>query len=175
MAAKKKEAVYSVSMFEAEGELNELLTAIEVAEDDSDGGMENALQEALDTATTKRDAVAYKMKMLLADAERDRALSRELAERARQKESAYDRIRAMVLLAMKASGRTELKGEVFRFVKARNPDKVEVTEPELLPLDCVRIVRSPDKKAIADLIESEGHCPGADLLVGDERVDLKLA
>jgi hypothetical protein len=174
--AKPKERAATLSMFEVEGELALILNALDEGEDTQDNPeMDAALGELLEGAAQKRDAVGFKLKQLKADEERDRALANELLVRARQKAAAHDRIKNMVLRVMQAQGRSDLKGDVYRFVKARNPDHVEVLNPELLPLGCTKVVVTPDKRAIADLIESEGHCPGADLVAGDERVDLKMA
>ncbi len=180
MGASKKnlKVLPAVPMFEAEGLLDEcieLLTSGEASEGELEGLSEN-LFKLMDQAKDKRDAVAYKYIEFCKLAEKQLDYAKMFNERAKVAANKAERLREMVLRIMRANGRETLEGEAFRFKLATNPSTVEVEDVDELPEQYVRTktVVEADKVAIKAALAKGEEVPGAELVEGKQRVDVKL-
>jgi formate dehydrogenase maturation protein FdhE len=58
---------------------------------------------------------------------------------------------------------------------SRGRDSVEVTDIDALADEYIRIERIPDKKALLDILRSDGEIPGARLKMGGDTMTVRVA
>lgn len=173
-----KPAEKKATMFELEMQLEQALDAIGEAGDEADADTADMLWRAIDDAADKRDAVAMKISNIDRDAAKFRDYARMFTDRARIYENRAKRIRQMVLELMGVSNRTAMDGEAFQLRRRMNPDHVEITDLEAL---CrkghgfveEKVTYTPNKNLIKDAIEAGATVPGAELVHGDWRLEIK--
>lgn len=100
--------------------------------------------------------------------------AQELKERSARIDRRIEAFRALAFKIMNygAIKKAELP-EATLSVRAGQP-KVIVTEEEVLPDDCIRIKREPDKTAIKDKLTRGDHVPGAVLSNSEPSLSIRI-
>lgn len=171
----------SMSMFELEANLEGLMARIELfsgpdaTEEEAEllKAAEQELGDVLSESAAKRDAVAYYIRHETLEADGLAAIAKEFSDRAKVHMNRASRTREMVLKIMQATGRGELSGDAFRFKLARNPSSVEIVDEAAIPELYTHTQRVVEKAAISKALKSGVEVPGATLVEGKERVDIK--
>jgi hypothetical protein len=94
-------------------------------------------------------------------AEAAKAREADLATRRARFEANAERARETVKQMLDALGVNRLQSEDFTVSLKLGPPKVIVTDPDALPAEFVRTVRSPDKTAIKAALDAGRGVPGA--------------
>ena len=161
--------------FELDAQLEDLFDRIMDTEDPAAAEqLSEELARALHATEEKRDAIAFRLREYTATADRLREVSNSFRERAQVYENRVRSMRGWISAIMQAEGVKAWKGQAYKFLLVRNPDRVEVLDDAAVP-DRFKTVMSPvvDKRAIKAAIESSEEVPGAELVQGDLRVDVK--
>ena len=125
----------------------------------------NELHESLGD---KLDSSAKVIMQLKADAEALKAEEERLKQRRKTIENNIDRLRSMMLLALKSSGEAKMKSTLFSF-SMRSLASVNITDSSLLTGEYVRTktIIEPDKKAIKESLDNGIDVKGAEIIYNE--------
>lgn len=98
----------------------------------------------------------------------------DLSARKARAEKRKEMARAFMLRVMQAAGIQKAPLVEATVSVSKGRDSVEVTDESLLPDNVVRVVRTPDKKLIAEALEA-GPVEGARLVTGSPTVSVRVA
>lgn len=128
-------------------------------------GLQGEIQE-------KGKNVAAYFQNLEADVEAMKAAEQRIAQRRKAIENRVRQMKDYLLRNMEESGITEISCPEFTVKLGKNPASVEVDDINLLPERFVarKVVESPDKKAIKEMIQSGSEVPGARLITDKKRL-----
>ena len=112
----------------------------------------------------KVDHVAYICERAPAVAEFYKEKARKLQAMAKSLESVAERLKDMVRIGLSSTGRTELIGDEYTFVKQKERASVDIFDEEAIPIELCVMVYKPIKAAIKGLLENGTAVPGAQLL-----------
>lgn len=122
-------------------------------------GFEGILQTLDDELEKKADSYAKVMRNNEAMIEAIKEEKKRLNERQKNLENGNNRLKSVLFDAMKETGKTKFKTDLFSFGIQKNggnaPIVVDV-ETSLLPDDLVKIEEAPDLEAIRKYIEETG-------------------
>lgn len=141
-----------------------------------DEELEEVLKTISDEIEVKADGYASIIANLTSDIEGIKAEEKRLAERRKHLEANVFALKETLFNAMKETGKTKFKTNLFSFNIAKNGGtkpivmKVDVSE---LPDDLVIIKEEPDKKAIAKYIEATGDLTYAEFGERGESLRIK--
>lgn len=159
---------------------DELLALIETGEggvpEELRGEYEARLEQTFCATRAKRDRVAEFSRYLDSQAELAKAEAKRLSARAADFQIMRERLHSYVKRTMEATGQRKLEGEFSTFNLRKNPARVEITAEVLVPLDYKRHIPErwePDKMAIKDAIKAGTEVPGAALIAGEDRLEIK--
>lgn len=98
---------------------------------------------------------------------------KDLGERAKRYENKSERLRSIVYEAMRLVDmrKIELPEATLSIGAARQA--VQIIDPDLLPPDCVKVTRTPDKTEIAKRLKDGASVPGAALSNGGETLTIR--
>ena len=106
------------------------------------------------------DGYARVIRNMEAQASAFKEEEKRIAEKRKRLESGADRLKQNLFEAMKATGKTKFKTELFSFAiqknGGKNPVIVDVKDTSELPDDLVKITEAPDLDAIRQYIEETG-------------------
>ena len=151
------------------------LTIQTVIEDGEDvTGILDTLDEAIED---KADAYARIMSNLKAQAEAIKAEEQRLSERRKACENGIEKLKQNLFAAMKATGKTKFKTDLFSFAIQKNGGKapvvMDVQDTSELPDNLVKITEAPDLDAIRKWIEETGDVTYAHLGERGESLRIK--
>ena len=165
-------------LVQREHELAGLLDAIDAAIDAGTDPSDELVREAESLTTSvveKRDAYAYLMRACEAEEAFYESEIARLVLLRRRRERSREWLGAQVLAAMTRHDVKKLPGQTCSFTRVQNPPRVEVGAVGALPPEYVRetITHEPDKKAIRAALERGEDVPGARLVPGEWRLQVK--
>lgn len=116
----------------------------------------------------KLDSSAKVIKQLQADAEAIKAEEVRLSARRKAIENNAERLKDMMLTALKSSGETKTKTTLFSF-SVRSSASVLITDESLLTSGYLRTTTttSPDKKAIKETLDKGIDVEGAEIVYNE--------
>lgn len=141
-----------------------------------DEELEEVLKTISDEIEVKADGYASIIANLTSDIEGIKAEEKRLKERRQSFEASIVKLKETLFNAMKETGKTKFKTNLFSFNIAKNGGakpivmKVDVSE---LPDNLVIIKEEPDKKAIAKYIEDTGDLTYAEFGERGESLRIK--
>ena len=141
-----------------------------------DEELEEVLKTISDEIEVKADGYASIIANLTSDIEGIKAEEKRLKERRQSFEASIVKLKETLFNAMKETGKTKFKTNLFSFNIAKNGGakpiimKVDVSK---LPDDLVIIKEEPDKKAIAKYIEETGDLTYAEFGERGESLRIK--
>lgn len=141
-----------------------------------DEELEEVLKTISDEIEVKADGYASIIANLTSDIEGIKAEEKRLKERRQSFEASIVKLKETLYKAMKETGKTKFKTNLFSFNIAKNGGakpivmKVDVSE---LPDNLVIIKEEPDKKAIAKYIEDTGDLTYAEFGERGESLRIK--
>lgn len=143
-----------MNLYELKNTYQQLQDLIEAGEP-----LDGVLTTINDELEAKADGYARVIRNMEGDVEAFKTEEKRLAEKRKSLENAIERLKGNLFEAMKETGKTKFKTELFSFAIQRNggADPVIVDVPtEKLPDDLVIIQEKPDLKKIADYIKETG-------------------
>ena len=124
--------------------------------------------ELHDKLSDKLENSAKVIRQLQSDSEALKAESDRLTARRKTVDANIERLKDMMLEAMKSSGEAKLKTTLFNF-SVRYDKSVNITNFALLPKKFIKIKteESADKKAIKEAIEAKEKIAGAEIVINE--------
>ena len=104
------------------------------------------------------------------------AESKRLADKAASLKKRAEHLRQYVEANLLAAGIEEIKADTFKVKFRKLPDMVEITDDKAIPASFTRIIPQrvePDKVAIKEALEHQGKVPGAQLITGRRKLEIK--
>lgn len=129
----------SLTLYEAEGYLTELLDTEGVVTPEQQQSFELELREALSAARDKREQVAQFIKQMEAEAKFAKDEADRIRQRGKRFEQVAERVREYVLnyimsMGLDASARfPKLEGRTITMSARSNPQSVDITDPDRVP------------------------------------------
>lgn len=169
-----------MSLYQIKTELIDLLDALDVGYADDAEAQEAIAQHAAALAEAF-DSKADDYAALIRVCETRAAARREEAERmlllAKDDERKADRLTAMLMDAMTATGKTKVETQRFRLSVKKNGGKIPVviTDEAALPVDfrVPKVTEVIDKDGIREALEAGTPVPGAELGKRGQRLEIK--
>lgn len=169
-----------MSLYQIKTELIDLLDALDVGYADDAEAQEAIAQHAAALAEAF-DSKADDYAALIRVCETRAAARREEAERmlllAKDDERKADRLTAMLMDAMTATGKTKVETQRFRLSVKKNGGKIPVviTDEDALPVDfrVPKVTEVIDKDGIREALEAGTPVPGAELGKRGQRLEIK--
>jgi hypothetical protein len=120
----------------------------------------------------KRDRLGEFLARLDSEAEAIRAEEKRLAARRARFEKISSCMRYAIYQQMLNSGIKRIEGKLFSFCIRKNPDHVDVTNPDDIPPEFITYEPRIDRQRIKDALENGKQVPGAEL-VRSTRLDVR--
>lgn len=143
-----------MNLYELTSTYQQLQNGIENGED-----FEGILEVINDELEAKADGYARVIRNMEAQAEAFKTEEKRLAEKRRMLDAGIEKLKQNLFEAMKSTGKTKFKTDLFSFAIQKNggndPVVVDVSTDDL-PDDLVQITEKPDLKAIAAYIKETG-------------------
>lgn len=158
--------------------LYELTTVYQQLQEQIESGepLDGVLETINDELESKADGYARVIRNMEGDIEAFKTEEKRLAEKRRSLESAVDRLKQNLFEAMKTTGKTKFKTDLFSFAIQKNGGSIPVivdVPTEKLPDDLVIVSEKPDLKAIQKYIEETGDITYAHLGERGESLRIK--
>ncbi|HEY3499288.1 MAG TPA: siphovirus Gp157 family protein [Polyangiaceae bacterium] len=151
-------------LHELTAELHELQ---ELAEDGAD--VATAIERVSGDLRTKATGIVFVIRNLESDAAACEAEAKRMAERAKARANAAERLKSYVLGTMQNHGVLRIESHTVTLSVAQCPERVEVDDESALPPEFVRekVTKSPDKAAIMAAYKKHGEVvPGTHVVRG---------
>ena len=154
-----------MTLYELTQEFEALYSLADELEGDALIELFNELQCSL---TEKLDNSAKVLKQLQADAEAIKAEEARLSSRRKAIEKNAERLKDMMLTALKASGEAKTKTTLFSF-SVRSSASVSITDESRLASGYIRTTTTtaPDKKAIKESLDKGIDVEGAEIVYNE--------
>ena len=154
-----------MTLYDYAGSYKELYDKLATVDDiDSWQGEIDMFDEALDD---KVHNVCAFIKALEAEAEAYKAEVERLAAHRKTAENKVDYLKGLLISAIKASGRIEVKTDLFSARVQKNPPSVKVSYDYDVAssfYSTIKVITSLDKKAMLDAMKSGIKIPGAEIV-----------
>ena len=126
----------------------------------------NILEDLKEQRQTKLENIALYIKNLAVEASAIKEEENTLAERRKRLERKSERLKGILIDAMKADGNRKISSPRFE-ASLRDSKKTEITDMEKIPEKYINIKteRSADKKAIKEAIEAGEEIAGAEVII----------
>ncbi len=145
----------------------ELSRLQEVAEEGDD--IAEAIEQVSGDLRVKATGIVYVIRNLEAAADACEAEAKRLADRAKARKNAAERLKARVLGTMQDNGVLRIESPTVTLSVAQCPERVEIDDESALPPEFVRekVTRTPDKTAIMAAYRAHGEVvPGTHVVRG---------
>lgn len=127
---------------------------------------------------TKTDSVCDYVRYLNDTANLIEARKKQLAEAQVSVEKRLERINNYIVTCMNLLDRKEITGELNRVIIRKPSEHVEITDQDSIPISLLVVKeiveKRPDKMAIKKLIQQGENVPGATLVSGQPKAEIKV-
>lgn len=160
----------SMSLYEIDTRIQQIIDNIMDAADSETGEVGEIdlteLHELQEARETKLENIALYIKNLTVEASAIKEEENTLAERRKRLERKSERLKGILIDAMKADGNKKISSPRFE-ASLRNSKSTEITDMEKIPEKYINIKteRSADKKAIKEAIEAGEEIAGAQVII----------
>lgn len=146
----------------------EFETLYELANEAEGDELIELFDELHESLSDKLDNSAKVIKQLQADVDALKTEEERLKQRRKTIENNIDRLRDMMLSALKSSGEAKMKSTLFSF-SVRSSASVHITDESLLTSGYIRTktVTEPDKKAIKETLDKGIDVEGAEIVYNE--------
>ena len=160
-----------MNLYELKAAYQDIQNRIEEGED-----LDGILEVIDDQLEMKADGYARVIANMEAEAEAFKAEEKRMKEKREKLEAGVDRLKETLFKAMKETGKTNFKTDLFTFKITRNGGKAPIildVPEEDLPDELVKLTRKADKDAIAKYIADTGDQSYAHIGERGERLTIK--
>ena len=166
-----------MSLYQITAELTSVLDALVDNNEEAEAALAEHLSALTEAFDIKADDYAALIRVCETRADARRMEAERMTILAKDDERKAERLRTLLMDAMKATGRTKVETDRFRLSVKKNGGKVPViiTDEAALPIDyrVPKITEVIDKDGIREALESGKEVPGAALGERGQRLDLK--
>lgn len=158
----------AMSLYEIDSRIKEILDSIYDAADENGEVGEidlTELKELQAARETKLENIALYAKNLAVEASAIKEEENTLSERRKRLESKCERMKAILINAMREDGNKKISSPRFEAV-LRDSKKTEILDESLIPEEYIKtkIEKTPDKTAIKKAIEAGADVAGATVI-----------
>lgn len=160
----------SMSLYEIDARIKAIIDGIMDAADEETGEVGEIdlteLHELQEARETKLENIALYAKNLAVEASAIKDEENALADRRKRLERKCERMKGILINAMKEDGNKKISSPRFEAV-LRDNKKTEILDPEAIPDEFinVKVEKAPDKTAIKKAIEAGQEVAGAQLII----------
>lgn len=158
----------AMSLYEIDSRIKEIIDSIYDAADENGEVGEidlTELKELQEARETKLENIALYAKNLAVEASAIKEEENTLSERRKRLESKCERLKAILINAMREDGNKKISSPRFEAV-LRDSKKTEILDESLIPEEYIKtkIEKTPDKTAIKKAIEAGADVAGATVI-----------
>ena len=158
----------SMSLYEIDSRIREILDSIYDAADENGEVGEidlTELTELQEARQVKLENIALYVKNLAVEASAIKEEENTLADRRKRLERKCERLKGILINAMKEDGNKKITSPRFEAV-LRDSKKTEITDESLIPEEYlnIKVTKTPDKTAIKKAIEEGKQVAGAQVV-----------
>lgn len=148
------------TMYELTDSYKALLDAAENVDSDL---LADTLESIHDAIEDKAEGYATVIRELESESEKLKSEVERLTKRKQTYENNVKRLKANLQRAMESVGSSKIKGRLFTVSIRNNAPHVVMKDENKIPAYLLKVVRTPDKKAIMNLLNADKEVPGATL------------